>query len=245
MDCYGLIGKSLKHSYSKKYFTEKFKRENINAEYHLFELKTINQILELISTHPNLKGFTVTIPYKEEIIKFLDKIDDEAKEVAAVNTVKIIRKDNEFELAGYNTDVYGFEKSLTPYLKRYHKSALILGAGGASKAAAYVLSKLNISFSFVSRNENKGILYSQLNEDVIRNNLIIVNASPVGTYPETDNYPDIPYEFISSKHLIFDMVYNPPLTIFMEKSQKQGATALNGLKMLHHQADKAWKIFQG
>jgi shikimate dehydrogenase len=245
MKRYGLIGKSLKHSFSKKYFDQKFNTLQLNeVAYDLFELSSIDDLPSLIDSTPSLEGFSVTIPYKESIISYLDWIDPQAEKAGAVNTIKIHRKGNERKLHGFNTDVYGFEHSLKPLLKSHHQRALILGTGGAAKAVACVLTTLHISFKYVSRTPSShGITYNELtNEDIITHT-VIVNATPLGTFPDTQSCPPIPYKYINSSHLLFDLVYNPEETLFMRKGKERGALAINGLHMLQLQADKAWEIW--
>ena len=240
---FGLIGFPLIHSFSKKYFTEKFENEQIDAAYDLYELTLIEEFSALIN-RLELSGLNVTIPYKEQVISFLDILDDTAEKIGAVNVIKFIRSNNQLILKGYNSDALGFEQSLKPYLKPYHQKALILGTGGASKAIKYVLGKLGIEVTFVSRTPKLGQLtYSDLNQVIMQDNLIIINASPVGTFPHVDECPAIPYEFIAEKHLLFDVVYNPAITIFLKKGVQQGATTLNGEQMLQGQALAAWEIW--
>ena len=250
MNIYGLIGHPLHHSFSKKYFTEKFKKENIfNSEYKLFDLKSIKEFQKLIKNIPEIRGLNVTIPYKESIIPLLNEINSEATKIGAVNTIHIQRPNkNDIITKGYNTDIYGFEKSLKPYINFAIKKALILGTGGAAKAVAYVFRKNNIEYLFVSRSEtnrNKRIInYSILDRIIIKNILIIVSTIPLGTNPNTENYPNIPYKFISEKHILYDLIYNPNETIFLKKGKKNGAITKNGLEMLYLQAEKSWEIFK-
>ncbi len=243
---FGLVGKKLSHSFSKTYFTEKFKKAGLkNYEYLNFELDRISEFPDLIRRSAGLCGLNITVPYKESVIPYLDALDDTAKEVGAVNTVKILRKNGIIRTIGYNTDIYGFERSLTNFIPHTKFNALILGTGGAAKATAYVLKKLKIDFYFVSR-EKKGsniLNYSQLTEQVISKHLLIVNATPVGMYPVTDECPPIPYEFITPLHFLFDLIYNPPETLFLKKGKQQGAQTKNGLEMLRLQAEKAWEIW--
>jgi len=241
MKKYGLIGFPLAHSFSKQYFSAKFENENIkNTCYELIPLQDISLFQEIIKNEV-YSGYNVTIPYKQSIIKYLDFLDDTAKEINAVNTIKVFNN----RLTGYNTDVYGFEKSLKPLLKPWHKSALILGTGGGSKAVEYVLKKLNINLLFVSRNPvNKyQIKYSDINEQIINSHHLIINCTPVGMYPHIDNAPLIPYKLLTNKHLLFDLVYNPEITMFLKSGKENGAETINGLKMLHLQAEKSWEIW--
>lgn len=241
MKLYGLIGKSLAHSFSKKYFSEKFKKENItNCTYKLFEIENINQLTD-ITKNSNLKGLNVTIPYKESVIIKLNAIDEIAEEIGAVNTIKIENK----KLIGYNTDYYGFKKSLKPFLDINHNRALILGTGGASKAIHYVLKELNIDCLFVSRtpkNENE-IPYKDINEYVIKHHQIIINTTPIGTFPNVNDLPDLPYHLLTQNHLLYDLIYNPLETAFLKKGKEQGCITLNGMEMLKLQAEKSWEIW--
>ncbi len=243
MKHFGLIGFPLIHSFSKKYFSTKFENGQIEAVYELYELSKIEEFPELIN-RVVLSGLNVTIPYKEKIIPYLNALDETAEKIGAVNVIKFIRNNNQLILKGYNSDAIGFEQSLKPYLKSYHKKALILGTGGASKAINYVLGKLGIEVIFVSRGSKSGqFVYSELNQAIMQDNLVIINASPVGTFPHTDECPAIPYEFIGKKHLLFDVVYNPAETLFLKKGMERGAATLNGEEMLQGQALAAWKIW--
>jgi shikimate dehydrogenase len=246
MKLYGLIGYPLTHSFSAQYFSEKFFRESIHdSHYELYPIGNIEMLLPLISVTKELKGLSVTIPYKEKVIPFLSTMDDTAKEVGAVNTIKIVR-DTNISLEGYNTDIFGFEESLKPLLQKNHKKALILGTGGASKAIAFVLKKLGIEFIFVSRNKSYSasvITYKELNRDIIASHSLIVNTTPAGMFPHIDESPNIPYDYLTNEHLLYDLVYNPSETQFMKKGIKKGATVSNGLQMLYLQAEKAWQIW--
>jgi shikimate dehydrogenase len=245
MKKYGLIGYPLTHSFSKKFFTEKFEQENTDASYTNFEIENIALLPEVLKNNPELIGLNVTIPYKEQVIPYLDELDDAARDVGAVNTVKIDRRKENFQLKGYNTDTWGFETSLKPLLKEYHKKALILGTGGASKAIKYVLKKLNIEFISASIEELKGneIRYEEIDSKMIDERLLIINATPLGTFPNVETYPEIPYECITEKHLLFDLVYNPEITRFMLKGAEKGATVKNGYEMLLLQAVKSYEIW--
>ena len=247
MKKYGLIGYPLTHSFSKRFFTEKFEKEEKNESYDNYEISSVDLLPEIIHSDPLLFGLNVTIPYKEKIIPFLDELDDSSARVGAVNTIKIIRKKGRLILKGFNTDVYGFETSLRPLLEPHHRKALILGTGGASKAIKFVLGKLGISFISASIEELKEneIRYEQIDREIIREHLLIINATPLGTYPKTETFPLIPYEYITEKHLLFDLVYNPPMTKFMEKGKQQGAAVKNGLEMLQLQALKSYSIWNG
>lgn len=243
MNNYGLLGKTLSHSFSKKYFEEKFKRENIDAEYENFEIDDISEVEELFSAQPNLCGLNVTIPYKEHIMPYLDEIDEQAQKIGAVNTIYIDKKTGKKK--GYNTDVYGFKQSLKPFLENQHQRALILGTGGASKAVAYVLNELGIITAFVSRNpttENQ-LSYDDLNEKLIQSFLLIVNTTPLGTFPNVDERPAINYNAITKNHLLYDLIYNPVETAFLKEGKKRGALTINGEQMLKLQAEKAWEIW--
>lgn len=243
MKQFGLIGFPLGHSFSKKYFTEKFERETIAARYDLYELSDIAEF-EALKNKPELCGLNVTIPYKEKVIQYLDELDDTAAEIGAVNVIKFIRETGNLKLKGYNSDAIGFENSIKPFFKDYHKKALILGTGGASKAIDYILRKNGIETTFVSRNSKPGLFtYNELDKTILADNLIIVNASPVGTFPHSDECPDIPYQYLSDKHLLYDVVYNPAETLFMRNGKNQGAQVVNGEGMLIGQAVAAWKIW--
>ncbi len=248
LNLYGLIGYPLSHSFSKKYFTEKFEQEKIvDCQYDLFPIETIDQFPKLIAEHPALRGLNVTIPYKQSVIPFLDELDETAKAVGAVNCIKVESR----KLIGYNTDVFGFRQSIKPFLETQHERALILGTGGASKAVAYVLKEIGIDCYFVTRNKsnnqqlttNNIFNYSELNEIVMNAFKLIVNASPVGMYPNVNDAPELPYQLITSSHLLYDLVYNPIETEFLKRGKKQNASVVNGLSMLHQQAEEAWKIW--
>jgi len=246
MKIYGLIGYPLGHSFSANYFAHKFEKEKIkDCIYKNFPIEDISLLPGLIAENPELAGLNVTIPYKEQVIRYLDEIDPEAKEVGAINTLKIQRKANNFTIKGLNSDVYGFQKSLQPLLKEYHKKALILGTGGASKAIKFVLKKLNIEFTSASIEElqENEIRYETIDKKMISERLLIIHATPLGTYPNVNVCPPIPYEYISSKHVLFDLVYNPEETLFLKKGKEKGATVINGLKMLHLQAERSWEIW--
>lgn len=245
MKRYGLIGYPLTHSFSKRFFSDKFEKEGVDASYENFEIETISFFPEVVKNNPDLIGLNVTIPYKEKVIPFLDEVDIAAREVGAVNTVKIARDGEKIYLKGFNTDTRGFETSLKPLLKDYHKKALILGTGGASKAIKYVLKKLGIEFISASIEElqENEIRYDAIDEKMMAERLLIINATPLGTYPKVENFPPIPYEFVTEKHLLFDLVYNPEVTKFMEKGKARGATVKNGYEMLLQQALKSYEIW--
>ncbi len=242
---YGLIGKQLSHSFSKLYFDKKIKEECIqDVFYHLFPMDSLEEFHAFIQKNKNLQGLNVTIPYKTEIIKYLDKIDAVAKEINAVNVIQILRKNNTHVCYGYNTDVVGFENVLRKYDTSFFKSAIVLGTGGAAKAVAYVLQQRNIPFHFVSRqNTANNVTYHSLDESLILDTTLIINCTPMGMYPLVDTYPEIPYHAISNQHLLIDLVYNPIETLFLKKGKNQGATVENGCQMLCFQAEAAWKIW--
>lgn len=239
---FGLVGKNISYSFSRNYFTEKFKNENIeNHSYENFDIKDIFGFTQIIKNNPDLKGLNVTIPYKEAVIPFLDKLSRKAKKIGAVNTIKFTKKG---KLKGYNTDFFGFEKSLQPLLESHHKKALILGTGGASKAVAFALQQLEIGYVFVSRKASKKRLdYHSLNEGTFEEYQIIINCTPLGTTPDIYTCPDIPYQYFTSQHIAFDLIYNPAESLFLIKAKEQGAVIKNGLEMLVFQAEKAWGIW--
>ncbi|MGZ9675510.1 shikimate dehydrogenase family protein [Flavobacterium sp. GNP001] len=239
---FGLLGRNISYSFSKGYFTEKFANPNFEGHsYENFDITTIEEFPEVISNNKDLKGLNVTIPYKEAIIPYLQKLSKKAAQIGAVNTIKITKKGN---LKGYNTDYFGFKKSLEPLLQPNHKKALILGTGGASKGVAFALEELDIPFTFVSReSKENSIGYELINATTFDNYQIIINATPVGTSPNTDVCPDLPYEFFTAKHIAYDLIYNPAETLFLKKAAAQGAQTKNGLDMLIFQAEKAWKIW--
>ena len=238
---FGLVGKNIDYSFSKKYFTEKFEKENlINHSYQNFDIQSVFEITQIVK-NPNLCGLNVTIPYKEEIIPFLDKISKKAKKIGAVNTIRTTKKG---KLKGYNTDFFGFQRSLSSLLNEHHKKALILGTGGASKAVAFALKKLGIQYSFVSQKLRRDYLsYEKLNEAIFQEYQIIINCTPLGTFPDINSCPNIPYDLLNSNHIVFDLVYNPEETIFLQKAKQNGATTKNGMEMLVFQAEKAWEIW--
>ncbi|MBX9784812.1 MAG: shikimate dehydrogenase [Chitinophagaceae bacterium] len=241
MKLYGLIGYPLSHSFSKNYFTQKFIREGLqDCVYELFPVEQIELVPQLIASHPHLCGLNVTIPYKEQVVPYLHETSDAVKEIRAVNCIKI---DNG-RLTGYNTDVVGFEQSLLPLLRPHHTKALVLGTGGAAKAVAWVLKKLGIEFSYVSRKKAEGILsYDDLNAAMMAHYPLIINTTPLGMQPNVDARPSLPYEGISSLHLCYDLVYNPEKTVFLQMAEQQGAVIKNGLQMLELQAEEGWKIW--
>lgn len=248
MDTYGLIGFPLKHSFSAQFFAEKFQREEIDAEYLNFEIEDIQEIRQIILFNQKLRGLNVTIPYKEQVIPFLDEISPEAQRIGAVNVIKVERKPGDmyyYKLTGYNTDYTGFRQSLTPLIDpASHRKALILGTGGASKAVAQALTDLKIEWKYVSRTPGDDrFTYRDLSPTVIGEYTLIVNASPVGTFPTIGYCPDIPYTLLSPRHLLYDLIYNPEETLFLQKGKAQGATIKNGREMLELQALAAWEIW--
>jgi shikimate dehydrogenase len=247
MQLFGLIGYPLSHSFSKGYFSEKFQKENIDGcRYDNYPIEDISLLPGVIESNPQLIGLNVTIPYKEKVLTFLDNISDEAKEIGAVNTIRIHRQHKRITLSGYNTDVYGFSESLKPLLKPHHTSALILGTGGASKAVKFALNKLGIDFVQVSRNRSEECLgYEDVTEDIIETHKIIVNTTPLGTFPKIEEYPSLPYQFLNPQHLLYDLVYNPGITAFLNHGLNHGCRIKNGLEMLHLQAEKSWEIWNG
>ncbi len=247
MKTYGLIGYRLGHSFSRSFFTEKFANENLpDHEYVNFELDSIEEFPKVFNQGKDICGLNCTIPYKQQIIQFLDEIDVEAAQIGAVNTVKIINQNGRRILKGFNTDLYGFEHSLRPMLEAKQRKALILGTGGASKAIKFLFDKMGIAYLSATTKEvpgEKEIRYNQLTEDLMNEYLIVVNATPLGTFPKVDTCPDIPYQFITKDHVLYDLVYNPEETLFLKKGKAQGAKTKNGLEMLHLQALRAWEIW--
>lgn len=240
MKLFGLIGHPLGHSYSQKYFNTKFEQEHLDCQYLTFDINSIEELQELVSRHPNLLGFNVTIPYKQTIIPYLNEIDGIAQEILAVNTVKVMGNG---KLKGYNTDVIGFEQ-LLDNADFKGQSALILGTGGASQAVQYVLKKKNIRYLLVSRDARKGdYTYESLNAETVNQHQLIINTTPVGMFPKIDTYPLIPYYAISDHHTLIDLVYNPEQTAFLFLGKQHGAKTLNGLTMLHAQAEASWRIW--
>ena len=241
MKTFGLIGKNIAYSFSRNYFGNKFESEGVEAVYKNFDLDKIEEFPELISRNPEIKGLNVTIPYKETIIPFLDQLDPIAKEIGAVNTIKI---DNSGKLTGYNTDYFGFLESVKPHLEPQHTHGLILGKGGASKAIAYALKELDIKFKFVSRSPSaEDLSYTQLNKSHFDTYKLIINCTPLGTHPKTEEFPPIPTSHFTSNHLLFDLIYNPPVTQLMKLALQANTKVLNGQKMLELQAEKAWEIW--
>lgn len=237
---YGLIGYALEHSYSPAYFKKKFADEQVDAVYRAFPISKIQQLPELLEEYPDIKGLNVTIPYKEEVMAYMDDVDADAAIIKAVNCVKVI----DGKRIGYNTDIIGFAKSLQPLLKPYMTKALILGSGGASKAAKFVLDRSGIEFKVVSRTgQGNVVTYADVTEEVIAYHHLIINTTPLGMYPGVESAPGIPYDALTDKHLLFDMVYNPQETTFMKNGVQKGATVKNGLEMLELQAEASWMIW--
>jgi len=244
MDKYGLIGYPLGHSFSISYFNEKFENEGINARYENFEIPSIEVLPEIIDSNPNLKGLNVTIPYKQKVMTYMDYVSPEAIAIGAVNVIKVEHKGKDTLLKGYNSDVIGFTKSIEPMLETFHKKALVLGTGGAAKAVGYGLKSLGIETVFVSRYERENtIQYQKITPDIIREYNVIVNCTPCGMYPHTEECPDLPYEAMDTHTLLYDLIYNPDQTLFMKKGAAHGATVKNGLEMLLLQAFASWEFW--
>ncbi len=243
MKLYGLIGYPLGHSFSKQYFTEKFEREGLtDCKFEAFPISSINEFNGLIAANPLLKGLGVTIPYKEKVLQFVDELSEEVKHIGATNSIKISGN----KLIAYNTDIIGFEESFTEKLKPSHKRALVLGTGGASKAVQFVLKKLNIDFLVVTRNEitKEGFIqYNNIDRNLIREYKIVINCTPVGMHPKEENAPEIPYQFLTPDHYLYDLVYKPFATLFLQKGEERGAAVKNGYDMLLIQAEASWKIW--
>ena len=245
MDKYGLIGYPLGHSFSISYFNQKFADEGINAKYENFEISSIDQLQEILDTTPNLKGLNVTIPYKEKVIEFLDNITPEAQAIGAVNVIRVKHEGKNIRLKGYNSDVIGFTQSIEPMLdKKWHKKALILGTGGASKAINYGLKSLGLETVFVSRYERPGtIQYESITPEVVKEYNVIINCTPLGMYPRTDECPKLPYEAMDYHTILYDLIYNPDETLFMKLGRERGAEVKNGLEMLLLQAFASWEFW--
>ena len=242
MKVFGLIGKNIGYSFSKKYFSERFTNTNTtDCSYQNFDIDSIDDFRNVIAQNPDLMGLNVTIPYKETIIPFLDYLSKEADQIGAVNVIRFTKKR---KLKGYNSDYYGFKKSLTSILQPHHQKALILGTGGASKAVAFALKEMNIPYAFVSREAQENtISYERINATTFDNYQIIINCTPLGTSPNINEFPPIPYQFFTEKHIAFDLIYNPEETQFLKRSKKKGALTKNGMEMLVFQAEKAWEIW--
>ena len=244
MDKYGLIGYPLGHSFSKNFFKEKFENEKIDAIYSNYEIPTIKDFPDVVASNPELRGLNVTIPYKQQVMEYLDDIAPEAKAIGAVNVVRVEHTGEKPRLIGYNSDVIGFTNSIKPLLHPHHKKALILGTGGASKAINYGLHKLGLETLFVSRSARSGcITYDDITKETLKEYEVVVNCSPKGMYPHVDECPDIPYEYLSSDNLLYDLVYNPEETLFMKKGKEQGAQVKNGHEMLILQAIASWDFW--
>lgn len=240
MKKFGLIGKNISYSFSRKFFQEKFNHLQIDATYENFDLQHIEELKLVLQKNKSLNGLNVTIPYKESILPFLDELSPEAQQIQAVNTIKISNN----QLIGYNTDAFGFMKSLFPILEKQHTHALILGTGGASKAVANALKSMGIEYRFVSRNpQQQDLAYADLDETIIQEHQLIINCTPVGTHPKVKESPALPYQFLESSHLLYDLVYNPPITEFLAKGKIRGCSIYNGKKMLEYQAERAWQIW--
>ena len=241
---YGLLGYPLVHSFSQTYFNQKFEAENISAQYINFEIPDIGMLMEVVAENENLNGLNVTIPYKEQVIPFLDEIDPAAKEVGAVNVIKFIRDKDGLRLKGYNSDIIGFTDSIKSLLKPHHQAALVLGTGGAAKAVSYSLRKLGLDVQLVSRRKSANTLvYEELTKNDLKTHKVIVNTTPLGMYPNVDICPDIPYRYLTPQHLCYDLIYNPDETLFLKNSRQAGAQVKNGLEMLLLQAFASYSIW--
>lgn len=245
MDKYGLIGYPLTHSFSIGYFNEKFQNEGIDARYENFEIPTIDALPEILDLQPDLRGLNVTIPYKEKVLDYLDYISPEAREIGAVNVIKVIHKGRKTVLKGYNSDVIGFKQSIEPLIEKFHQNALILGTGGASKAVNHALRSLGLNTVYVSRQDKPGtVRYDRVTAEDMKTYNVIVNCTPVGMYPHVDECPPLPYEAMDSHTLLYDLIYNPDETLFLKKGAERGAVTKNGLEMLLLQAFASWDFWQ-
>ena len=246
MDKYGLIGYPLGHSFSINYFNQKFADEGINAKYMNFEIPSIEALAEVLDSNPELKGLNVTIPYKQKVIEFLDQISPEARAIGAVNVIRVTHKGKDVILKGFNSDVIGFTQSIEPMLESYHKKALVLGTGGASKAISYGLQSLGLETVYVSRYQRPDtICYEDITPEVVKEYNVIVNCTPLGMFPKTEECPKLPYEAMDKSFLLYDLIYNPEETLFLRKGREQGAVTKNGLEMLLLQAEAGWSIWNG
>ena len=244
MDKYGLIGYPLGHSFSISYFNQKFADEGLDAVYENFEIPTIDALTEVVESNPNLRGLNVTIPYKEKVMPFLDMVSPEARAIGAVNVIKVEHEGNNTILKGYNSDVIGFTRSIEPMIEKYHKKALILGTGGASKAIQYGLKSLGLETVFVSRYDRPNtIQYKEITPEIVEEYNVIVNCTPCGMYPHTEECPELPYEAMNNRTILYDLIYNPNETLFMKNGEKYGATTKNGLEMLLLQAFASWDFW--
>jgi shikimate dehydrogenase len=239
---FGLVGRNIEYSFSRKYFNDRFEKDGLtDYSYQNFDIETIDEFPDIIKNNPNLAGLNVTIPYKESIVPFLSKLSPTAFKIGAVNTIRFTKKGN---LKGYNTDFYGFKKSIKPILKPHHKKALILGTGGASKAIAFALEELDILYTLVSREASANTIdYNRINATTFDNYQIIINCTPLGTWPNIEAFPILPYVFFTNKHIAFDLIYNPEETKFLKQAAANGAVTMNGFEMLRFQAEKSWKIW--
>ena len=243
---YGLIGYPLIHSFSQDYYNRKFESEGINAMYLNFEIEDIGQFMEIVAQYPNLKGLNVTAPYKEQVIPYLNELDEDAQVIGAVNVLKVLKdlKNNDVRLKGYNSDVVGFSKSIEPFLDENHNKAMVLGTGGAAKAVSHALQKLGVEVMHISRNKTQAtVTYEEITKAMVHDHKIIVNATPLGTYPHVESCPDFPYRFLTQDHIAYDLVYNPEETLFMKKSKEFGATVKNGLEMWLLQGFASYEIW--
>lgn len=243
---YGIIGHPLAHSYSPTFFNEKFAQKGIKSEYKAFDIASIQAFPTIVQEHPLMRGFNVTIPYKQAVMPYLNEIDANAADIGAVNVVKVEEKDGKPYLTGYNSDWYGFTRSLQPLLKPWHTKALVLGTGGASKAIIYALTQLGIEYKLASRTPREGqFSYQDITPAVMQEYTIIINTTPVGTFPNTKECPNIPYEYITDRHLVFDLIYNPIRTLFLQQAEMKGATIRNGWEMFVYQALRSYQIWEG
>ena len=246
MDKYGLIGYPLGHSFSISYFNQKFADEGINARYMNFEIPNIENLIEVLDSNPELKGLNVTIPYKEKVMEYLDLISPEARAIGAVNVIRVTHEGNNIKLKGFNSDVIGFTQSIEPMLEKHHQKALILGTGGASKAINYGLKSLGLETVYVSRYRRpETICYEDITPEVVREYNVIVNCTPVGMFPKTEQCPNLPYEAMDENNILYDLIYNPDETLFMKRGAEQGANVKNGLEMLLLQAFASWEFWNG
>ena len=244
MDKYGLIGYPLGHSFSISYHNQRFADEGINAKYMNFEIPTIDDLLQVLSQNPELKGLNVTIPYKQQVMPFLDYISPEARAIGAVNVIRVVHEGKNIKLRGYNSDVIGFTQSLEPMLEPHHKKALVLGTGGAAKAVAYGLNSLGLEYVYVSRYERPDtIQYERITPEIVKEYNVIVNCTPLGMAPKTNTCPQLPYEALNERNILYDLIYNPDVTLFMQRGTERGATVKNGLEMLILQAMASWEIW--